>query len=637
MITALVVGNEGPDAPRRNLYRRGKRVLVCLAGGMWSGPRHALEPAVRRFLRARPPSYLVRLVADRAFALAAAALLSMAAAVQAEPPVNLADVVAGNGGFVINGIDPLDYSGFSVSGAGDVNGDGLADVVVGAWGADAAGNNRAGESYVVFGKADGTPVNLSAIAAGIGGFIINGIDPEDFSGQRVSGAGDVNGDGLADLIVSAERADPAGNVYAGENYVVFGKADGAQVDLVNVALGFGGFVINGIDPDDRSGASVSGARDVNGDGLADVIVGAPLADPAGNSGAGESYVVFGKEDGTPVNLTTIVAGTGGFVINGIDPDDWSGAGVSGAGDVNGDGLADVIVGAPLADPAGNSGAGESYVVFGKGDGTPVNLSAVMAGTGGFVIKGIDPDDGSGRSVSGAGDMNGDGLADVIVGSHFADPAGLASAGESYVVFGKADGAQVSLVNVTLGFGGFVINGIDPGDYSGGSVSGAGDVNGDGVADVIVGAERADPAGNASAGESYVVFGKADGAQVNLSAVAAGTGGFVINGIDPNDKSSSSVSGAGDVDGDGLADVVVGAYAADPDGDNFAGESYVIFSPVSTCPWDCGGAAPDGIVNVVDFLLLLQQWDMVGTSCDFNGAGVDVVEFLALLQHWGTCP
>ncbi len=321
-------------------------------------------------------------------------------------------------------------------------------------------------------------------------------------------------------------------------------------------------------------------------------------------------------------------------MNGIDPFDYSGWRVWGAGDVNGDGLADVIVGAFKADPAGNTYAGESYVIFGKADGTAANLSAIVGGAGGFVINGIDPDDYSGISVSAAGDVNGDGLSDVIVGAHRADPANVDSAGESYVIFGKANGAPVNLSAIAAGVGGFVINGIDPGDYSGVSVSGAGDVNGDGLADVMVGAPFADPAGNTSAGESYVVFGKANGTPVNLSAIAAGIGGFVINGADPGDVSGYSVAGAADVNGDGLADVIVGAPAADPAGNDAAGESYVVFSPA--CPWDCGGT-PDGLVDVVDFLALLQQWDMVATPCDFGANGVNVADFLALLQHWGPCP
>ncbi len=136
--------------------------------------------------------------------------------------------------------------------------------------------------------------------------------------------------------------------------MVFGKADTTPVSLSDVAAGTGGVVINGIDAGDRSGVSVSGAGDVNGDGLADLIVAGSRAAPGGTYGAGESYVVFGKADGTPVNLSDVVGGTGGFVINGIDVLDLSGWSVSGAGDVNGDGLADLIVGASTADPGGNS-------------------------------------------------------------------------------------------------------------------------------------------------------------------------------------------------------------------------------------------------------------------------------------------
>jgi len=336
------------------------------------------------------------------------------------------------------------------------------------------------------------------------------------------------------------------------------------------ALGAGGFRVNGIDAGDQSGVSVSGAGDVNGDGLDDVIVGAFGAGPGGNSSAGESYVVFGKADSASVDLGAL--GSGGFRIDGIDADDFSGYSVSGAGDVNGDGLDDVIVGAYRASPDGKSQAGESYVVFGKADSASVDLGAL--GSGGFRIDGIDAGDTSGFSVSGAGDVNGDGLDDVIVGAFRADPDGNTLAGESYVVFGKADSASVDLG--ALGNGGFRIDGIDAFDFSGFSVSGAGDVNGDGLDDVIVGAFRAEPDGNSRAGESYVVFGKADSASVDLGAL--GSGGFRIDGIDADDFSGYSVSGAGDVNGDGLDDVIVGAYGADPDGNSQAGESYVVFGP-----------------------------------------------------------
>ncbi len=494
--TSLGVSRES----RRTLYRRSKRVLMGLLATRWPTRRPALERAVRGLLRDRPRNYLARVTGDRGFALAAAAALVASVTATAVPPVDCSDVVAGTGGFVINGDDPDDRSGYSVSGAGDVNGDGLADLIVGAPFADPGGNAYAGKSYVVFGKAGTAPVNLSDVTAGTGGFVIDGINPNDRSGRSVSDAGDVNGDGLADLIVGAFRADPGGDLDAGESYVVFGKAGTAPVNLSDVAAGTGGFVINGIDPDDQSGASVAGAGDVNGDGLADLIVGAR----GPNDHAGAGYVVFGKADTAPVILANVVAGTGGFVINGIDPDDDAGKSVAGAGDVNGDGLADLIVGAYRAE-GGSSNAGETYVVFGKADTAPVNLSNVAAGTGGYVINGIDPDDRSGGSVSGAGDVNGDGRVDLILGAPQADPGGISGAGESYVVYGKTGTAPVNLADVVAGTGGFVINGIDQFDFSGWSVSGAGDVNGDGLADLIVGAVNGSPGGN-FAGESYVVFG-----------------------------------------------------------------------------------------------------------------------------------
>ena len=420
-------------------------------------------------------------------------------------------------GFVINGVTTADNSGQSVSAAGDVNGDGFDDLLVGAPVANPNGVGS-GSAYLIYGKADSVPVELSAIEldANLGGFAIDGLSAGNFTGQSVSDAGDVNGDGYDDIIIGAPRAGPNG-AGSGASYVVYGRPDvggkkiGTSIDLTPISAGTGGFVINGVAEGDESGRSVSGAGDVNGDGFADLIVGARYDDPNGLT-SGASFVVFGSAVGVAVELETFEAAVpavvaAGFVINGVAAGDESGRSVSAAGDVNGDGLDDLIVGAVGADPNGSL-SGSSYVVFGKVDGTAVELSAIDSNAGaipsGFMINGTSVDDFSGRMVSAAGDVNGDGLDDLIVGAMGDDPNGDGS-GASYVVYGKAGGETVELSLVAASVGGFVINGVAAGDSSGRSVSGAGDVNGDGFADLIVGAPFDAPNGSYS-GASFVVFG-----------------------------------------------------------------------------------------------------------------------------------
>ena len=344
----------------------------------------------------------------------------------------------------------------------------------------------------------------------------------------------VNGDGYDDLIIGARRGDPNGE-NSGESYLVYGGPNAPGTDGVldlSALDGANGFIVNGIDADDRSGFSVSSAGDVNGGSYDDLIIGADMADPNGES-SGEAYVVYGGATAAAgmVNLSAL-NGANGFTLRGINEDERFGFSVSSAGDVNGDGYDDLIIGANRADsedsPGGvQSEAGATYVVYGgaRAPGTNGVLElATLDGTNGFALAGIDADDRSGRAVSSAGDVNGDGYDDLIIGADAGDPGGVNSAGETYLVYGgaRAPGtAGVLALSSLNGTNGLVLNGIDASDRSGTSVSSAGDVNGDGYDDLIIGADGGDPGGNA-AGETYVIYGGATVTENLVPVTASGT-------------------------------------------------------------------------------------------------------------------
>ena len=448
--------------------------------------------------------------------------------------------------YTFNGDELGGQFGFSVSGAGDVNGDGTPDLIVG----------LNGSARVLSGSDRNILYNF------------NGDHQFDGFGQSVSGAGDVNGDGFDDLIVGAPSANSNNGLDSGSARVLSGS-DGSVL-----------YNFDGESTDDYFGWSVSGAGDVNGDGTPDLIVGAPTA--------------FGPFRGR--GSARVLSGSDGSVLykfNGDTEGDVLGVAVSGAGDVNGDGFDDLIVGATGDDNNGDSSGS----------------ARVLSGSDGSVLYNFNGDsegDVLGIAVSGAGDVNGDGFDDLIVGAPTDDNNGDSSG--SARVFSGSDGSVL-----------YTFNGESEFDRFGIAVSGAGDVNGDGFDDLIVGASWANN----------------DGLEGNFQGsarVLSGVDGQVLYNFTGNNGEyfGTSVSSAGDVNGDGFDDFIIGAPG------RRGGYAQVFVSQISQPELLLGDCNQDGVVNFLDiapFIAILSAGEFL-EQADTNEDGVvdflDIAPFIALL-------
>lgn len=384
------------------------------------------------------------------------------------------------GGFTVD-LETFDRFGQSVAAVGDLNGDGVPDVAVGAPGDDDGGSDQ-GAVYVLFLTAAGTVASHLKIAENQGGFT-GTLDPSDRFGMSVAAIGDVDLDGFVDLAVGATGDDDGGSD-AGAVYLLFLGAGGTVTGSTKISATQGAFM-GTLAAFDFFGESLAGSGDLDGNGVPDLVVGARGTDDGGMD-RGAIWLLYLASTGTVIQERKISATAGGFTGI-LDNSDGFGGAVTALGDVNGDGFTDLAVGARLDDDGAND-TGAVWVLFIDALGSVSSNQKLSATAGGFtgVLLGGDA---FGSSIASAGDLNGDGTPDLIIGAPLADDGGIgpnANRGAVWVTFLQPNGTVLATQKISDTAGGFGGTLIDVSSF-GRSVQRVGDVDNDGLGDFMVGA------------------------------------------------------------------------------------------------------------------------------------------------------
>ena len=480
------------------------------------------------------------------------------------------DLAIQNGDARLMGREETDYFGRSVA-TGDVNGDGVADLIVGAYGADAIQRNVVGKTYIFFGGAElsGT-IDLDHSQADVA---IVGISPGDASGFAVA-AGDINGDSYADVIIGAYLADPDGKASAGETYIVWGSD--ALPQTISLPTYSSYIKITGTYEGANFGFPLA-TGDINHDSIDDVIIGARELTFSGRDKVGGVFVFFGSS--ALRQSAQLSMANADLIFIGEASEDHLGRSVA-AGDINGDAYDDLILGAYKADPNGRTNAGTAYVIFGGDD--LQRVTDLYYKSADLTIYGANAEGALGVSAA-SGDLNGDGIEDLILGAVWEDASDRVNIGKAYAIFGKTNWASEEICDLAVKPADFYLHGQNQSDELGISVS-AGDINGDGVGDLIVGAATALKADESRPGKAYVIFGET--ALSGLHDLNFQSPDILVAGANNGDNLGWAVA-AGDFNDDGVDDLAVGSDLADPQGRSEAGEVHVIF----------GNAAPEQPVLV----------------------------------------
>ncbi len=531
------------------------------------------------------------------------------------------------------GKDQGDQLGISVA-SGDVNGDGTQDYIIGipaGNGPDNARGDLTGEVYLVFGHK--WPQGEIAFSEESADVVIYGVNSGDSMGSAIT-VGDVNGDGTVDLVIAAPHADGPSNSRSGcgEVYVMYGrKSWNASYDLRNSdqAITNADVTIFGRDELDALGRGLA-VGDVNGDGKADIIMGSPLGEQGSKLDNGEICIIYGSSS---LAKTIDLSPNGGdYIIYGATSYDYAGRHIA-AGDVNGDGKADILIGATGADgPSdGRSSCGELYVIYG---GTLSGTKDLNSSAPNLLVYGAEANDYLGEAIA-TGYLNSDSYADIIVSATFADGVsnGKNASGEVYAIYGSNSlPAQLDLSSTAPGVR---VNGADVADNLGERVWAA-DLNGDGTQDLIMSA----PAGDGyyedrdSCGEVYVLYG---GFLWNNYHLKTDIVDLIIYGYGSGDALGQAIA-SGDINGDGYKDLLLGVSSGDGYGIGTydCGEAYAI-TPIDTdgdgvrnigdnCPdypnSDQADNDSDGIGNVCDNCLSSANRDQKNYDGDPDGDACD---------------